>query len=387
MMLAQVLLAAERALRGNAKVSGPEQVKQALILEYRLPLGCCVHMTPVFEALKLCRPDVRITVATRGLGSQVLRHSPMIDDLIVTPDPLTDLGSTVSALRRQLRSPGTQPNCVLTGASDQRSRIALLGMLASSGWRGGYTQMARLYQRPLQYDAGLSLIDNNLRVAKLVGCDRTVSRPRVFFSSDDAAVAGELLREANPEGKPLLVMVTQNSGGQNTGWHTERFVEVLHAAQARGCAVVYVGTPSDEVAIQNILQATDGIGRSIAGKTTVTQLAAVLATSDLTVTLDTGTMHVGRAIGIPMVVLGPSWQKPLEWLPLGVENVRILRGPDREDVPPGYRLDEISAASVIAAMDELLAKYPPSSTSRSERIADSLSHVDHIARAASVTAR
>lgn len=386
-MLADVLLAVERALRGKTKEIIPEQVKQVLILEYRLPLGCCVHMTPVFEVLKQCRPDLRIAVATRGLGAQVLRYSPWIDDLIVTPDPLTSLGSAVRALRRRLRILDMEPDCILTGASDQRTRISLLGMLSSSGWRGGYTQNPGLYRWPLIYDTGLSLIDNNLRTAKLVGCDRTVSKPRVFFSSEDAAAARALLREANPDGRPLVVMVTQNSGGQSTGWHTDRFVHVIHAAQARGCAVVYVGTASDVPAIDAISEVAGGIGTSIAGRTSVTQLAAVLSMSDLTVTLDTGTMHVGRATGVPMVVLGPSWQKPLEWLPLDVENVRILRGSDREDVPPGYRLDEISADSVIAAMDELLSKYPPSPEARRERIEDSLSDVDHLSELPTVNAR
>jgi ADP-heptose:LPS heptosyltransferase len=99
------------------------------------------------------------------------------------------------------------------------------------------------------------------------------------------------------------------------------------------------------------------------------------------VTLDTGTMHVGRAVGTPIVVLGPSWQKPLEWLPLTVPNARILRGPDRESIPDHYRLDEISAEAVIAALDELLHAYPPSEEARGRRVKQSLSEVDHLAAA------
>ena len=90
------------------------------------------------------------------------------------------------------------------------------------------------------------------------------------------------------------------------------------------------------------------------GRTSVTELAALLAMSDAVVSLDTGTMHVGRAVGVPMVVIGPSWQRPIEWLPLGVPQVRILRGEDREDVPEGYRLDEVEAGEVMAALRELM---------------------------------
>jgi ADP-heptose:LPS heptosyltransferase len=378
-MLAGMLLAAERVLRSKTRKVEPAQVRRVLVLEYRLPLGCLVHMTPVFEAIKRSRPEVEIAVATRGLGLQVLRHSRFVDRLIEAPDPTTDLGAAVRGLRKELRTCGFHPDCVLTGASDQRTRIALMALLGTDAWRGGYTQAPALYQRPLAYDQGLSLIRNNLRLAKLIGCEADVSQPRVFFSERDVAAAKALLRDANPDGRSLLVMVTQNSGGQSTGWHTDRFVQVIdHAARVHGCAVVYVGTSGDAAAIDAIRQAAGGVGTSLAGKTTVSELAAVLAASDYVVTLDTGTMHVGRAAGVPMVVLGPSWQKPLEWMPLGVENVRVLRGPDREDMPEGYRLDEVSADSVIAALGELTNLYPAAAATRELRIEAGLSDIDHL---------
>jgi ADP-heptose:LPS heptosyltransferase len=377
-MLAGMLLAAERGLRGRGVE--PAQVRRVLVLEYRLPLGCVVHLTPVFEAMKRAAGrEIEIAVATRGLGLEVLRHSRFVDHLIETPDPTVALGAAVRGLRRELRRRGFEPECVLTGASDQRTRIALIGMLGTRGWRGGFTVTPKLYQRPLAYDAGLSLIGNNLRLAKMIGCEAEVTRPRVFFSESDAATARELLREANREGRPVVVFVTQNSGGQNTGWHLDRFVAVIRHAAERGFAVVYVGTAGDAVAVEGIRAAAGGVGASIAGRTTVSELSAVLAKSDWMVTLDTGTMHVGRAAGVPMVVLGPSWQRPLEWMPLGVENARILRGADREGAPEGYKLDEIEAEAVIAALGELVEMYPAAEEARMGRLGEGMSGVDLLA--------
>jgi len=230
------------------------------------------------------------------------------------------------------------------------------------------------------YDAGLSLIENNLRLAKLLGCEAEVKQPSVFFSRADAEAAATMLCAAKPDERPVVVMVTQNSGGQRTGWHTERFAEVIrYAALELGFAVVFVGTAADAVAIDMIRAAAGGIGTSIAGKTSVSELAAVLALSDFAVTLDTGTMHVGRAVGVPMVVLGPSWQKPLEWMPTGINNVRILRGEDRVDVPEGYRLDEVTTDGVIVALGELVEAYPASANARKARELARLSEIDHLA--------
>jgi len=187
-----------------------------------------------------------------------------------------------------------------------------------------------------------------------------------------------MLAKANPKGLPLLVMVTQTSGGQRTGWHRERFIEVIrHAHEELGCAVVYVGTGPEAAAVEALREASGGIGTSLAGKTSPTELAAVLAMSDYVVSLDTGTMHVGRAVGVPMVVLGPAWQKPTEWMPLGIPQIRILRGEDRDDVPAGYQLDEVAADDVIAALSSLVQEYPADHRARGARVERSLSSVDH----------
>lgn len=379
----RAIKASERLLRG-ARFS-PDNIRSVLVLEYTLPLGCCVHLTPLYEAIKRAHPEVTLTVATRGLGAALLRHHRYIDHLIETPDPLTDTFGAAKALRAELSSRSIRPDCTLTGASDQRTRIALLALLAGTGWRGGYTLAPQLYHRPLSYQAELSLIDNNLLAASLAGCSSGHLEPAVFFSAADVAAMAALAQQANPEAKPLIIMVTQNSGGQRTGWHGNRFAQVIrHAHETLGCAIIYVGTAADTAAIEQLRREAGGIGTSLTGKTSITELAALLAMSDAVVSLDTGTMHIGRAVGVPMAVIGPSWQRPLEWLPLGLPQTRILRGPDRPDVPENYKLDEVEAPAVIEALDDLFSTYPPSAASRSQRLQASTSEVDHRKNAARI---
>lgn len=377
--LARGLLTVERMVLGTATSPNLSPVRSVLILEYMLPLGCCVHLTPVYQAIKKSNPSIIITVATRGLGVKLLRHHRWLDHVIETPDALVDTISASRFLRKALRSRGLAPDCVLTGGSDKRSRIALLAMLSGVGWRGGYTLIPQFYQKPLEYDWKRSLIDNNLQLAGLAGGVTTHLEPEVFFCAADVEAASQLLQVANPTGKPLLILVTQTSGGQRTGWHESRFTDLVrHATENLGFLVVYVGTAADVPAIEALRREAGERGVSVAGKTSVTQLAALLAMSDCVVSLDTGTMHVGRAVGVPMVVIGPSWQKPIEWLPLGIAQVRILRGADRADIPEGYRLDEVSAGDAMQAVEQLMATYPPSPTNRAERVARGLSFVDHL---------
>jgi len=351
--------------------AGPRTI---LVLQYAMPLGCCVHGTPIYAAIKQANPDITIIVATRGTGLATLQHDPHVDHLIDTPDPMASLGGlwkTVQTIREQLRANGWQPDAVLQDASNRRGKYALFALLLRVAPVTGFADAPTLYDHYLPYDPSLSLIDNNLRLVD----DSAHLEPAVYFTAAELEQARAMLREANPKGLPVTAFVMQGSGGQRTGWHDDRFVEVIQHMGGLGHMAVFLGTASDAPNIERIWGLSNFTGYSFAGQTSIPVLAALLCLSDLAITVDTGTMHVARAVDLPMIVLGPSWQKPLEWLPLGKPNVLILRGLDRADVPSDYHLDEISVGQVIAAADELLATFPPSGTVRDTRSAQRLSTV------------
>ncbi len=368
---AAIALAAERLVRVPAPAGSPEEV---LVLEYMLPLGACVLMTPVFEALHA--QGRCVIVATRGAALELLRHSLFVDDLLETPDPLTNLPAATRSLRAQLRSRGLRPQAVLTGSFDQRTRIALLGMLACDGRRGGFTVIGDFYQRPLRYDPARSRLENNLRLTGLVGEASAALEPRVFFTPQQLEEARRLLAPIRQTGRPVLVAVSQ-TGRQHYGWwRSERWQQTLaYASGTLGFGVAHVGTEAEAHALAALQQLCGGI--SLAGATSLPVLAAVLTLADLVVAVDTGTMHLARAAGVPMVALAPSWQPAVQWMPLGLPQVRVLRGPDIVlPIPNDYQLDEITAEQVCAAMEDLFALYPPSEQAREARVQERLTSRD-----------
>ena len=378
-----VVMGAEKLLRGKPACSPGDlsRFRDFLFLQYMMPLGYCVHDTPIYEALRACMPDARITVATRRAGYETLRHNPFINALISTADPLTETLQAARELKAGLRRTGAVPDCGVTNFSNARTRITLLNMLAGRHVRLGHTLAPGLYHLPQKYDRNESLIDNNLCLVANFGCAIEHVEPRVFFNQREVDRIADLLQARNIDRtQSVTVMVTQNSGGQRTGWQSERFAEVIRCIGKKS-QLVFVGTGADASAIDSLRTQAGQEGAlastSLAGLTTIPELSALLCVADCAVSLDTGTMHVGRAAGVPMVVLGPSWQKPLEWLPLGRERVRILRGEDIDHAPTNYQLDEIEPHSVIAAFEELHTLYPPSDLERSARLRKSLSTVDH----------
>jgi ADP-heptose:LPS heptosyltransferase len=377
---ATAAVALERLLRPATK-PGPDPVKSVLVLEYYIPLGTCVHMTPLFEAIKRERPETTVTVATWGIGASVLRNSPYVDHLLETPDALKDFRGALTSLKKQLKARGLKPECCLTGAFDQRTKIGIFAALACNGWRGGLTLLSALYQRPLTYDKNISLIANNMRLAHLIGISGEAPEPKVFYTSQDAAVARKLVESARSGSRPVLVVISRNSGGLPTAWHEERWAETIrYAHRVLGYSILYVGSAAEAPALAALKAQADDIGTSLAGATSVNQLAAVIALSDMVITIATGGLHVARAVGTPMVVLGLAWEKPLEWLTEGRGSMRILRGPDVEKATPGYRLDDISVEWATAELAEMTRLFPPDEAAREARLKASLSDIVHLRR-------
>lgn len=311
----------------------------------------------------------------------VLRDNPGLERVVPTPSPLRELMPAGRALRRADVFAG-EPCAVLLTTGNERSRIIISALLSGSPTRVGFTLLPGLAVAPLRFDPRLSQIANNLRIVESLGhapallqqlqSNPALLEPAVYFTAGDVEAARSLLLKSNPEAslqsRPVTAFVLQGSGGQRTGWHDDRFAQLIRHVESLGHRSIFLGTASDAPTIDRIRSLSGSTGQSLAGLTTIPQLAALLCLCDFLITLDTGTMHLGRAAGLPMVVLAPSWQRAIEWLPLGLPNVRILRGEDREDIPPDYQLDEISVDATIAAFDELTRVLPPSQEQRQQRI-------------------
>lgn len=372
--LSRQLGRAERLVRSIPRPPLPLKNRSTILaLQYATALGYCVHATPVYEALKRQRPDVHLIVATHRGGVDALRSNPNIDVLLPTLSPFeSGIAAAARSMRAELYHRGLVPDVVLTDASNMNTRTAVTAMLVSRAFRVGFSHAPALLQNPLDYDYGSSLIDNNLRLVGALGLASYHIEPSIFFSARELEQALSLVTECNPGSQPFAIFVTQGSGGQRTKWRDEAFGEVVKHVRAQGITVAYVGLESEKAAIERIRNLAGCIGISIAGRTSISVLSAVMCLADIVVAVDTGSMHVARAAGTPMVVLGPSWQRPLQWLPVGRANVRIVRGADTDfgaPGPVGYALDEITIEQVVAAIKDLIASNPAAELKREQRTA------------------
>ncbi|MCX5875853.1 MAG: lipopolysaccharide heptosyltransferase I [Deltaproteobacteria bacterium] len=106
--------------------------------------------------------------------------------------------------------------------------------------------------------------------------------------------------------KPL-VAINPMTTWETKHWRNERFARVADQLLDRGMAVVFSGGPQDLQGIEKIRAVMTGKAVSLAGKTTLKELAALYERVGVLITTDTGPMHLAAAAGAPVVALfGPT---------------------------------------------------------------------------------
>ncbi len=347
-----------------------QSIRNFLFLQYDKPLGSAVHATPLFEAIRETIPNAHILVAASPMAASVLGKNPFLDRCVTTPDPWQDFYGAARTVRQSVRllPPGTV--CLANTLGNQRSRLAFLAMLAGKAVRAGYMLADPLYDLPLAIRADRSQIESNVDILRALGHDVAAPEPRIFFGRDDADYAIAALSQASgDETKPRIVYVTQNNGAQPNQWRIERFQQVIDTLTRTFDALpIFVGSAQEAQNIDALRESLHKKGISLAGKTTIPQLAAVLALCDAVVSLDTGSFHVARAVQLPGVVIAPGWQHPIEWLPISYPDYRVLwGGPIPEETVDRF-IDEITVEQVAGATEELLMSYPASISARQARL-------------------
>jgi lipopolysaccharide heptosyltransferase I len=86
-------------------------------------------------------------------------------------------------------------------------------------------------------------------------------------------------------------------------WQPEAWRRVAGALAAAGAGLLVTGSREDGPLAEAIVSGLDGRARSAAGRLSLKGLAALLAETDLMITVDSGPMHMAAAVGTPLVAL------------------------------------------------------------------------------------
>ena len=307
----------------------PQSFHPKHILVIRLDLiGDLVLSLTVVRALKRTYPEAEIDLLAIPASAKVATYDPHLSE-IITYDPniwrrprallqpknwreVRALSSKLRARHYDLTiSVYANWAAVLAVLSGARRRVGygaegFPGFMTDS-LPGGIPGRWRHYA-PLD---NKHEVDYCLELAKAAGATLTPEDriPRLYVDEKTRQEVEQLLRQEGVQpGKPLIACHINSNNGQSKRWPIPYWATLIdRLIRQQGAQVVLTGAAADLPQIESVTQRMCEHAINLAGKTSLTQLAALLQKADLLISGDSGPLHMGVACGTPIIgIYGPT---------------------------------------------------------------------------------
>lgn len=272
-------------------------------------IGDAVMATPVFGHIRRQFPNAHVTAIAETTIAQLLEGIEGVDEWLVFSRSKETKRQEERRMAKELRTRKIDLGILLTRS------LSSAWMMWRGGirWRVGFSDHFRRF-----------LLNIPLPLPKEEQHDvrSYLDLLRPFGSIDDSPSLSLSLKESEREamrtvlqaygwtpGKKFVVLNPGAAYGSAKCWPKEYFREVAsRLSQEHGLFCVFVGDKKGATLIEDILSHDGGKALpsnviSLAGKTTVRDLMAVLALADCVVTNDSGPMHIAAAFKRPLVAL------------------------------------------------------------------------------------
>ncbi len=283
-------------------------------------LGDVVMSLVGARAIKQRFPDAHVTMVTLPQTAAAAHASPDVDRVVAVDtnlvrSPLTllrpeTLAHLINALR-ELRARRFDLTISLHGRT-----ASLLALVTRSrrriGFAGDAYPSALDEPRPggRQSHARLRLHDTDHTLALIPtlpnGAQTDVPAPPLTVAPEAVRQVKILLdgHGIAPDG-PLVVFHVGSGYGDFKRWPAASFAELAQRLSQSGAQIAVLGAASEAQLVESVTAVAPAV--SLAGETTFDQLLALLQRADLLISGDSGPLHLGAALGVPVIgVYGPT---------------------------------------------------------------------------------
>ncbi len=256
-------------------------------------VGDLLQMTPVIRALKAYSPDAKISVLVGSeITAALLKNDPRISETVIFER---------NGAHRSLSS-----------------RLALWSYLHTKGYdlvlnyqrsnlKTWFLASAALPCRVLVYHKAknrtVHAVVNYLETLMPLGISSADLDLELFLDDEARAYAQDLFSSLGLDGKTVIALNPGATHAVNR-WSASHFAELadLISEQLHACPLI-IGGPDDVPLADEIVSRSRAKPVSLAGRTSLLQLGAVLEKCALLVSGDTGPLHLATAVGTSVIGL------------------------------------------------------------------------------------
>jgi lipopolysaccharide heptosyltransferase I len=267
-------------------------------------LGDIVHSLPVLSALRRRYPDAHLTWVVNRAYESLLQGHPDLDATLAFDRGAARSGWLRAAaahgrflaeIRRRrfdlvIDLQGLLRTGLMAAVSGAARRVGLGTAREGAAWF--YTDVV-----PVPDPGRLHAVDRYWLVAQALGAGDFLKCFHVPVPAGARRWAAEELADCP---RPWLVLGV-GARWLTKRWPPEHFAELAQRARSHyGGTVVFVGSADETPLARAVAARLAGPVLDLTGRTTLPQLAAVLAGADAVLANDTGPLHLAAALGRPV---------------------------------------------------------------------------------------
>jgi ADP-heptose:LPS heptosyltransferase len=237
-------------------------------------LGDVLLATPTLHALKVAFPEARLTVLVNRGTDDILRGNPHVDEIL----PL-DRGSILQQSRFILDIRRRRFDTVVDLTDGDRA--AFLTWTSGARVRIGFNDEQRwtghCYTTVVTGGAGAHRIERDLAALAPLGIEARDRIPQIWLGPEDVARVDQLAVQLGLAKDRSWVVIQPGARYWFKAWPPQRFAEVADRLHDRfGCQVLVAGSPQEAALTQAVVDHAKSPLLSIAGRSDVRMLAALL---------------------------------------------------------------------------------------------------------------
>ena len=270
-------------------------------------LGDVCRTVPVLASLRSAWPEARIGWLVQEEFSEAVSAHPSLDEVV--PFPRQALRGAWKSPRRILKTLSylrslSRPGWDIALDCQGLARSGLFARFSGATRRVGFAKAAEL---------GWVFLTDRIPASERHVVDRTmalISGLGLPIKMDMSLHVPELSRQRwsvhpqNPAA-PYIVLAPRSRWASKE-WPRERWCKLMDALAANGHReFVLVGSPSEQASIDEIAASVSAPGvriASLAGRTSVGELLAIIQGADLVVANDSAPLHIAVGFSRPMLV-------------------------------------------------------------------------------------
>ncbi len=281
-------------------------------------LGDVLMTTPALNALKHSNPHRTLTLLTSHSAARVAPMLPMIDEVLAFDAPWMKATQherpwsepeSTRAIIDQLRRHAFDAAVLFNVFSQNPLPAAMLCHLAgiprclSYCRENPYQLVSHWIPEPERTTATRHEVERQLALVAEVGAVTDDTRLNVIVPTEAQQQIIQLLADAPIDPQRPWIVVHPGASAPSRRYPVELFARVIERLQEENLTVILTGLVEEEPLVRHLQSLVSRPVVSLAGLTTLAQMAALLERASLLIANNTGPVHLAAAVGTPIVDL------------------------------------------------------------------------------------